>query len=704
VAPRAASRVTVLLDQAVHGYEDGHRLLAASTELSSADRRLLARQTDSPDAGRVGEWDALLSGHPLPSGLFAISMTWAASEMPRPGCVWTHTLFLEQDDFGAVLPSELRLLFKRPTGPDPDLRAYRAKVTLGGQPQISLGPEEDRPWSLAMAWALYEPPAKPVRIARVDLPDPVRHLTLLRTWAAAWPSLQAILTFADAPKTPRAINDRPFDLQLHQAARIEQSSAQFRVLRGVPNATPPAWVESLVSESSKATGLSDFLAAYGPGADEDRGRMPSLVTIYMEHERETGDRDAVIRTLNTIVAAHPAKTDGARLKKDVLNPSQPPVGCQGRLDEVALLSALVSTTKSASVDISHLEVSTRARALMELDPAAVRAVLGAIEDPKQPIAEEFVAAVAETLTPAELENWARRNPEMVLDVAVRQPDLLHRPELWRAIDSTRLWPLAWSQRGSRQRLSTLVAAIGARTPLPDIDIVSRWRNGPELILKALATSKPSKSVMAEWLAAVPDPVVAKFVSEPDSSGEVLALALEQLPMSAIAKLSRERLLSIATEPELTVAGHAAMLAAALERTDDPRWAELAVTSYATVVEAARADRLGAAEERFSKIEPEMPTWDIQARLASAMNRALKAGWPSAGALAIRDKEGFRAIVEADPRAELARRILLDSADQHLAVRPWQQTILRRTISERSDRDSLVKIVETLARAAWKLRP
>src|SRR4051794_39871078 len=87
------------VEQALHGYENGHRLLAASAELNTADRRVLARQTDSPDAGRVPGWDALLAGHPLPSGYFALSMTWPAPEMPRPGCVWTHTLLL---DFEAV--------------------------------------------------------------------------------------------------------------------------------------------------------------------------------------------------------------------------------------------------------------------------------------------------------------------------------------------------------------------------------------------------------------------------------------------------------------------------------------------------------------------------------------------------------------------------------------------------------------------------
>jgi hypothetical protein len=48
--------------QALYGYEDGHRLLVASTQLSAEDRRWLLRQTDSPDAGANEMWSELLAG------------------------------------------------------------------------------------------------------------------------------------------------------------------------------------------------------------------------------------------------------------------------------------------------------------------------------------------------------------------------------------------------------------------------------------------------------------------------------------------------------------------------------------------------------------------------------------------------------------------------------------------------------------------
>src|SRR4051794_28743169 len=120
--------MAVLAHQALFGYEDGHRLLASSDELSPADRRLLVRQTDSPDAGKVQGWAELLAGYPLPSGLFALTLTWPAPEMPRPGCVWTHALLFTEEALGAIDPPSVPLSFRRPTGPIPDRSAYRKRV------------------------------------------------------------------------------------------------------------------------------------------------------------------------------------------------------------------------------------------------------------------------------------------------------------------------------------------------------------------------------------------------------------------------------------------------------------------------------------------------------------------------------------------------------------------------------------------------
>ena len=106
------------IDQALFGYADGHRQIASSFRLPPKDLYLLSSASDLASGTRLGENDSYLTGLPLPeSRRYALFRTWAAPEMPRPGCVWSHTLLLDSRAI-ASLPtfSELLALFRRPMG------------------------------------------------------------------------------------------------------------------------------------------------------------------------------------------------------------------------------------------------------------------------------------------------------------------------------------------------------------------------------------------------------------------------------------------------------------------------------------------------------------------------------------------------------------------------------------------------------------
>ena len=91
------------LHQALHGYADGHQQLALSTALKPRDQKKLLTFSDISGSGaRFGE-EGYLTGYPLSeSGFFALGRTWPAPEMPRPGCVWTHTLLIDFTDLAAL--------------------------------------------------------------------------------------------------------------------------------------------------------------------------------------------------------------------------------------------------------------------------------------------------------------------------------------------------------------------------------------------------------------------------------------------------------------------------------------------------------------------------------------------------------------------------------------------------------------------------
>jgi hypothetical protein len=83
------------LEQTLHGYDRGHRLLATSTRFSSEDDRAMLNMSDLSGSRVVDGFFEYITGYMLPSKeFFALAKTWYATEMKRPGCVWTHTLLL----------------------------------------------------------------------------------------------------------------------------------------------------------------------------------------------------------------------------------------------------------------------------------------------------------------------------------------------------------------------------------------------------------------------------------------------------------------------------------------------------------------------------------------------------------------------------------------------------------------------------------
>ena len=80
--------------QALHGYRDGHRLLANSTPLPNRALDTMLAVTDAVDVHDEGR--ELFAMYGLPdTDYVAASLTWPALDVGRPGAVWSHTIFAE---------------------------------------------------------------------------------------------------------------------------------------------------------------------------------------------------------------------------------------------------------------------------------------------------------------------------------------------------------------------------------------------------------------------------------------------------------------------------------------------------------------------------------------------------------------------------------------------------------------------------------
>ncbi len=123
----------IYADQTLHGYANGHQLLASSCTLHLDDRKRMDELSDlsgrHSDKGFVDYY----TGYPIENGRkYVISKTWYAHEMARPGCVWTHSLIFHTEELCQIsdLPKLLNS-FRRPA--NPDYEAYTCQILLSSE-------------------------------------------------------------------------------------------------------------------------------------------------------------------------------------------------------------------------------------------------------------------------------------------------------------------------------------------------------------------------------------------------------------------------------------------------------------------------------------------------------------------------------------------------------------------------------------------
>jgi hypothetical protein len=134
----------IYIDQTLHGYADGHQLLATSADLTAEQQSVLLIMSDLSGPAFRGGYESYLTGYPLSGGaIYGFARTWFAPELPRPGCVWTQTLLIKAEDLARISSFDrVNDLFHRPTGSS-EIGGYCRRLILDQQAVISPGQFSD---------------------------------------------------------------------------------------------------------------------------------------------------------------------------------------------------------------------------------------------------------------------------------------------------------------------------------------------------------------------------------------------------------------------------------------------------------------------------------------------------------------------------------------------------------------------------------
>lgn len=127
------------VEQTLHGYSNGHRLLQTSCKLSEQDSKKMMTLSDLSGNEFVGGFEKYFTGYSLADNRIVLACTWYAVEMKRPGCVWTHSIIINTKDLLAdrmIVPAIINL-FRKPDA-DSNLEVYNQTLKVKCCDEIKL--------------------------------------------------------------------------------------------------------------------------------------------------------------------------------------------------------------------------------------------------------------------------------------------------------------------------------------------------------------------------------------------------------------------------------------------------------------------------------------------------------------------------------------------------------------------------------------
>lgn len=664
------------IQQTIHGYSEGHRLLASSVRLPKDAERLILLLSDLSGSTGGEEFDPYLTGYPVESaGYYALARTWPAQEMSRPGCVWTHTLLIRDELLaGLIRPELLMPLFRRPSNLS-GYSEYQEEIPTpegfqDGDADLSDTTQIAPSLAERLLRALYgsSDPRIVLAVPRYALAD----APLLWIWRLQWQSLRRRFTFCGGSRGLRSLDGEPFVLQ----AALERDLR--RLDRGP---TPPSLVpwtaeevfadEQWVREAAEACAgsagkpLRVFIDRVGRGLPGDTRLFRPVVQAYMILARHS-DLDVVDELIGFAAKEYPKADLGRDFKRAILGDNL------GGLTDSELIRGLATTENYQAFDADALGIRAKAASLWSSEETAWRLLVQLLSGRRNPLGEEVVLGLATSMPPTFLRAATDAPFEVLRGIISRNPSLASSEHLWDspATHSRAAQALAACKDALVSESHRVIGvALEAKADPVNPSLIDVF--GPASVATVLEwlNQKPARQLPQGWQASLagqsPEMLVWMHSHEvhPATADFILAilnfemvLANPLLPLVLVRHLDSEDAVSISVA--------ARVLQAAMSSTA----VDLASVTLDVVYQAAAASRLpDAAWHGLSPMLPESywwPGWDRCLRLRKGIAEKFRnEDWPASKLMGItRDDALFGAIVSELRSRRSGRRVLYAAAE------------------------------------------
>lgn len=353
------------IEQMLHGYDNGHRLLAGSVLLKyKGDMDAIAILSDwSEYIATDGGDSSYVTAYPLKhSGYYVIAKTWYADEMQRPGCVWTHSLLIPLDELNNLDDfSRIKDLFERPDkekGFDAYSRAFQYEIKEI-RPDSYQSLVVDRGLVSLVMHAFLARQATAYLAA--DIETYKMDNVMLAVMNMMPQGMLESLSWCTGTSYLRKLNGRPMTVQVVSRS-TEVKETHF-------NVSEEPWMSYVVDaimrgDVNQGQLLRMFSGDIGDSSEYYAAIVKVLYTLedYLKYDNTLQER--YIETLAIVSKAFPAIASGRIIKKLLVNKGFASRYCQED-DFFLLFSTLdingVFDTKETGVDEWLNEFSGRAR-------------------------------------------------------------------------------------------------------------------------------------------------------------------------------------------------------------------------------------------------------------------------------------------------------------------------------------------------------
>jgi hypothetical protein len=423
---------TVIVEQSLHGYRDGHSLLAASFTVPPDIDRFVLCMSDMSGPSMIDGFRSYLTGYPMPSSaLYAIARTWYAHEMERPGCVWTHTLFFPAEVLGRLDAHSLVACFQRPTDRS-SWQHYTSKVRIRcSKITSSLALFDSSLLGAQVLSALYSNATASVYVI-ADSAQEFETL-VLAVWNQQWASLRASFRFCTGSLGDRKWNGQSFDLQVvpvRRAAQLRREcpSGTFVGARESRMAEVQPWAEALARELDfgGVGAVSNFLKECAEEFGSERTRVAPLLELKLIGTQ--GSLRSVDYLLKAIWERFPSQCEARRAKKALLDDFFNSTG-----SVVPALRVMALTQFHSAFVPEDFSIERRVLCLMKQERSEAASLIRFLADSDlNPLGEVCLTSMCAVLSPSQAVDCCEGRPGLMLLLVGRNPSLAKSPEIWRA--------------------------------------------------------------------------------------------------------------------------------------------------------------------------------------------------------------------------------------------------------------------------------